>query len=190
LNPYFGLGTEGLIKNAPTKPGSNAYVVKDSSTGMTLSTLVTTCSPNFEGAGISIIGANGFVTPDGRGHGSSEPFWHIQQTGQTNRGYIFKTNRDISNDNIALTRNSDNTVTMAPASNSGTDVKQQFQIVCQSCISGASTAPPRTEIGSSCNITWIEDTSLCLYVGKAPSDDLLTSRCGFIPVAQVFSFST
>ncbi|EEB98635.1 hypothetical protein MPER_01823 [Moniliophthora perniciosa FA553] len=28
-----------------------------------------TCSPNFEGAGISILGANGFVTPNGRGHG-------------------------------------------------------------------------------------------------------------------------
>uniref|UniRef100_A0A0W0GDG5 Uncharacterized protein n=1 Tax=Moniliophthora roreri TaxID=221103 RepID=A0A0W0GDG5_MONRR len=81
--------------------------------------------PNFEGAGISILGANGFVTPNGRGHGSPAPFWHIQQTGQPNGGYIFK---DIDNNNIALTRNSDGTVTMTPASNSGTDPNQQFQI--------------------------------------------------------------
>ncbi|ESK83903.1 hypothetical protein Moror_7563 [Moniliophthora roreri MCA 2997] len=143
--------------------------------------------PNFEGAGISILGANGFVTPNGRGHGSPAPFWHIQQTGQPNGGYIFK---DIDNNNIALTRNSDGTVTMTPASNSGTDPNQQFQIVCQSCTGGASTAPPRTPIASGCNIRWIGDTSLCLQVGRAPSDDLFTSSCGSIPGAQNFSFST
>ncbi|EEB93380.1 hypothetical protein MPER_07969, partial [Moniliophthora perniciosa FA553] len=48
-----------------------------------------TCSPPPEGAGISILGANGFVTPNGSGHGSPAPFWHIQQTGQSNGGYIF-----------------------------------------------------------------------------------------------------
>ncbi|EEB97168.1 hypothetical protein MPER_03564 [Moniliophthora perniciosa FA553] len=46
-----------------------------------------TCSPNFEGAGISILGSNGLVTPDGHEHGSPAPFWHYQQTRQFNGGY-------------------------------------------------------------------------------------------------------
>ncbi|ESK84973.1 hypothetical protein Moror_9225 [Moniliophthora roreri MCA 2997] len=146
-----------------------------------------TCSPNFEGAGISILGANGFVTPNGRGHGSSAPFWHIQQTGQSNGGYIF---RDIANNNIALTRNGDNSVTMAPVSNTGTDPTQQFQIECQACNGGASSAPPGTVIGSNCSIKWMGNTGLCLQVDRAPSDNLFTGSCGTIPGAQTFTFST
>ncbi|KAL0065743.1 hypothetical protein AAF712_007226 [Marasmius tenuissimus] len=73
-----------------------------------------TCSPNFEGAGISILGANGFVTPDGRGHGSPNPFWHIEPTGQPISGYVF---RDIANNNQVLTRNPGDSLTMGAATN-------------------------------------------------------------------------
>ncbi|KAK7049967.1 hypothetical protein VNI00_005398 [Paramarasmius palmivorus] len=146
-----------------------------------------TCSPNFEGAGISIMGANGFVTPNGRGHGSPAPFWHIQQNGQSTPAYVF---RDIANDNIALTRNSDNTVTMAPVSNSGTDPTQQFEIVCQTCSGGAAVSPPGTLIASGCNIRWSGNTGLCLQVDRAPSDNLFVAPCGSVPGAQNFSFST
>ncbi|ESK83902.1 hypothetical protein Moror_7562 [Moniliophthora roreri MCA 2997] len=144
-----------------------------------------TCSPNFEGAGIAVGAPGGFVFPGGlnRGHSAFVPAWHIQQTGQPNGGYIFK---DIWNNNIALTRNSDNTVTVAPASDSGTDRNQQFQITCQSCSGGASTAPPMTLIASTCNIRWIGDTSLCLQV----PDRMFLSPCDNISGFGPFSFST
>ncbi|KAF9254418.1 hypothetical protein L218DRAFT_1082345 [Marasmius fiardii PR-910] len=145
------------------------------------------CSPNFEGAGISITGANGFVTPDGRGHGSPAPYWHVQQTGQPVAGYIL---RDIANNNRALTRNSDNTLTMGPASDSGTDVNQIFQIQCDTCVGGASTSPAGTLIASGCNIEWASDPSLCAQVGRPPSDDLYLLACGATTGGQTFSFST
>ncbi|KAF9262770.1 hypothetical protein L218DRAFT_841952, partial [Marasmius fiardii PR-910] len=76
------------------------------------------CNPNFEGAGISFFGEvqNGLVTP-GREVGSDAPLWHIQQTGQTIAGYIFK---DIDN-NRARTCNPDNTLAMGATATSGND---------------------------------------------------------------------
>ncbi|KAL0568751.1 hypothetical protein V5O48_013239 [Marasmius crinis-equi] len=146
-----------------------------------------TCSPNFEGAGISVLGANGFVTPDGRGHGSPAPFWHIQQTGQPVAGYIF---RDIANDNQVLTRNPDNSLTMGAASNNGNDVRQIFNIECQTCASGAAAAPPRTPIATDCQVKMASDTSLCLQVGRPPSDDLNLIACGTTPGSELYQFST
>ncbi|KAG7100023.1 hypothetical protein E1B28_001809 [Marasmius oreades] len=145
------------------------------------------CSPNFEGAGISILGANGFVTPDGRGHGSNAPYWHIQQNGQSVPGYTF---RDIANDNVALTRNPDNSLTMGAVANSGNDVRQTFNIECDTCVGGAATAPPMTSIATGCNIKLNADPTLCVQVGRAPSDDLNLAQCGAIPGSQGFSFST
>ncbi|KAI3614308.1 hypothetical protein WG66_000102 [Moniliophthora roreri] len=79
-----------------------------------------TCSPNFEGAGIAVGAPGGFVFLGGLriGRSTSAPAWHIQQTGQPDSRYIFKY---VQNNNVALTRNSDNTVTVGPASDSGTD---------------------------------------------------------------------
>ncbi|KAF9253969.1 hypothetical protein L218DRAFT_1010322 [Marasmius fiardii PR-910] len=145
------------------------------------------CSPNFEGAGISILGPFGFVTPDGRGHGSPAPYWHIQQNGQPATEYILK---DIDNNNRAFTRNSDNTLTMGTASDSGNDPRQTFRIECDYCVGGASTAPPRTSIATGCNIKLDSDPNLCVQVGRPPSDDLYLLACGATTGGQIFSFST
>ncbi|KAF9254215.1 hypothetical protein L218DRAFT_968337 [Marasmius fiardii PR-910] len=145
------------------------------------------CSPNFEGAGISIRGANGYVTPDGRGHGSPAPYWHVQQTGQAVTGYILK---DIADNNRALTRNPDYTLTMGRASDSGLDGNQIFRIQCDTCAGGASTSPPGTLIASGCNIRWSLDPSLCAQVGKPSSDNLYLRACGATTGSQTFSFST
>ncbi|KAJ8083122.1 hypothetical protein PM082_008991 [Marasmius tenuissimus] len=145
-----------------------------------------TCSPNFEGAGISILGANGFVTPDGRGHGSPNPFWHIEPTGQPISGYVF---RDITNNNQVLTRNPGDSLTMGAVTN-GPDARQIFTIECQTCASGAAVAPPRTRIASDCKVKMASDTSLCLQVGRPPSDDLNLIACGTTPGSELYHFST
>uniref|UniRef100_A0A0W0GDG6 Uncharacterized protein n=1 Tax=Moniliophthora roreri TaxID=221103 RepID=A0A0W0GDG6_MONRR len=93
-----------------------------------------TCHPNFEGAGIAIIGANGPVTGNGV-VGSYKPDWHIQQNGQPHPSYIFK---DINNNNIALTLDN-GVLLLETASNSGGDPRQLFDINCGTCIPGAST---------------------------------------------------
>ncbi|KAK7050028.1 hypothetical protein VNI00_005460 [Paramarasmius palmivorus] len=145
------------------------------------------CSPSL-GAGISIIGANGFVTPGGRGHGSPAPFWDIiQLIGLPASAYVF---RDIDDTSVALTRNADNTVTMGATADTLIPLSQQFQIDCETCPAEASTAAPGTVIATNCNIKPQADTSLCLQVDRAPSDNLFVGTCGVVPGAQRFTFST
>ncbi|ESK91649.1 hypothetical protein Moror_10695 [Moniliophthora roreri MCA 2997] len=146
------------------------------------------CEPSF-GTGVSIVGANGFVTPNGRGHGSSAPFWDILRLlGLPSSSYVF---RDIDDTSTALTRNADNTVTMEDTADTPIPLNQQFIIDCETCSStDPSTAPAGTVIASNCNIKPFADPSLCLQVDRAPSDNLFVRTCGVVPNAQRFTFTT
>ncbi|KAI3614324.1 hypothetical protein WG66_000098 [Moniliophthora roreri] len=141
-----------------------------------------TCHPNFEGAGIAIIGANGPVTGNGV-VGSYKPDWHIQQNGQPHPSYIFK---DINNNNIALTLDN-GVLLLETASNSGGDPRQLFDINCGTCIPGASTIGAGKTVAHTCKISPHGSADLCAEVTY--SGEVKVVSC-HESAEQVFYFTT
>jgi len=140
-----------------------------------------TCSPNAQGAGVSIVSVanaglewgDANTTPvDGDVltaiSSGGLPNFHVSQSGQFPTSYIIK---DVNNNELAVT-SSGNELVFNPASNTGTQENQLFDIVCQTC--GLNTTPGEAA-GSFCTVSPQGYTNACIQIGDATSPlDIVT----------------
>ncbi|KAK7049957.1 hypothetical protein VNI00_005388 [Paramarasmius palmivorus] len=144
------------------------------------------CNPNFEGAGIVFHGSNGVITANGM-PSSASPAWHIQQNGQPDPSYIFK---NIYNSTQALTLERFGFMWLDTASDSGNDPRQLFDIVCDTCVGGASSLPQGSTVAAGCRITAPAYLDQCVWVtGPSPTNGMRIWTCTGRP-DQEFWFST
>ncbi|ESK84963.1 hypothetical protein Moror_9215 [Moniliophthora roreri MCA 2997] len=150
-----------------------------------------TCFPNFEGAPVSIHAGNGYVDPfinNAPGGGSPDPVWYIHQNGQPNPGYFIKV---ASNTNLAMTWNwLFDSIVLTQVSDSGLNPLQQFDIECQSCFSGAASAPAGTVVGSDCIIKPRGVPTQCLQTAPRSPSSLFPEPCGSHTGLETFAFAT
>ncbi|KAF7377523.1 hypothetical protein MSAN_00174400 [Mycena sanguinolenta] len=160
----------------------------------TPTTRQSTCSPNFEGAGVSILVAAGnvkwAVSPVVAGtvlKKTAEPFppnavadWHVEQTGSANATYIIKA---ISNNELVVDV-VDGELTLEKID---TLTTQTWDIDCQQCISGASSTPSGGEFASGCSIKSVP-SGLCATL-EMGAEFLGLTECNPV-VAQTFNFWT
>ncbi|KAK1225492.1 hypothetical protein PQX77_011580 [Marasmius sp. AFHP31] len=108
------------------------------------------CFPNFQGQAVSIVeGGNKFIV-DG------VTSFFVQQDGQDPADYIIK---DAANTNRAVTASGGNNLDLRPASNSGTEQDQLFEITCASC------APDGNVLAKACTIQ-AKGQNLCFDAGS------------------------
>ncbi|KAF9029763.1 hypothetical protein BDP27DRAFT_1436463 [Rhodocollybia butyracea] len=128
-----------------------------------------TCSPNAQGAAVSIVSDahHGLKWGDA----NSSPFngdviiaastalpVHVSQSGQFPTSFIIK---DANNNGLAVT-SSGNQLILDTASNTGTQANQLFDIACQTC--GTNTTPGNAA-GSSCTVSPHGNSNSCVQAG-------------------------
>ncbi|KAE9395969.1 hypothetical protein BT96DRAFT_922432 [Gymnopus androsaceus JB14] len=142
-----------------------------------------TCTPNAQGAGVSIESLVsglewgventpqiGDVLIGESFRGLAAPDFHVQQNGQVPTSFTI---RDVDNNNLAVTTVG-NELVFETASNSGNEAAQLFDIACQTC--GTNTTPGNSA-GSSCTISPHSNDSLCVAVGATAQDALKVVNC-------------
>ncbi|KAJ6577679.1 hypothetical protein B0H19DRAFT_1252999 [Mycena capillaripes] len=151
-----------------------------------------TCSPNFEGAGVSIIAggvewaAPSFVAgtalqKDGPYPPNSTANWHVQQTGEYPPTY---TVRAIDHNNLGVgTPNGELTLVNANPS----DASQLWAITCAHCLPGASSSPHGGMFAAGCSIKSVNST-LCVEAEHG-GDGFFLTGCNTV-VAQTYDFWT
>ncbi|KAJ7791726.1 hypothetical protein B0H14DRAFT_2934630 [Mycena olivaceomarginata] len=152
-----------------------------------------TCSPNFEGAGVSIItgGVEWTVSPVVAGTllkktgtllpPNSTANWHVEQTGSADPTYIVKA---ISNNELVVDV-VDGQLTLEEIEAS--KQTQIWDIDCKQCLPGASSAPGGGEFASGCSIKSVP-SGLCATL-EMGSEFLGLTECNPV-VAQMFNFWT
>ncbi|KAF7369218.1 hypothetical protein MVEN_00249400 [Mycena venus] len=152
-----------------------------------------TCSPNFEGAGVSIVTGDveWTVSPVVAGtplKKDGAPFppnstanWHVEQTGSANPTYIVKA---ISNNELVVDV-VDSELTLEQIDSS--KQTQIWEIQCNQCLSGASSTPGGGEFASGCSIKSVP-SGLCATL-EMGSEFLGLTDCNPV-VAQTFNFWT
>ncbi|KAJ7472402.1 hypothetical protein B0H11DRAFT_2038874 [Mycena galericulata] len=152
-----------------------------------------TCSPNFEGVGVSIIagetewGVSPVVagTPLKKDLGTfplnATAEWHVEQTGSANATYIVKaiTNNDLVVDVV------NGQLTLEEIDS--TQQSQIFEIDCKQCISGASSTPGGGEFAIGCAIKSVP-SGLCVTL-EMGSEFIGVTDCTGV-VAETFDFWT
>ncbi|KAF9064627.1 hypothetical protein BDP27DRAFT_1367043 [Rhodocollybia butyracea] len=131
-----------------------------------------TCSPNAQGAPVSIVSADHWRdlkwgdanSPPVNGDviiGASTALpVHVSQSGQFPTSYIIK---DATNNNgLAVSTTYGNRLILDTASDTGTEANQLFDIACQTC--GTDTTPGNAA-GSSCTISPQGDSNACVRAG-------------------------
>uniref|UniRef100_A0A0W0FX45 Uncharacterized protein n=1 Tax=Moniliophthora roreri TaxID=221103 RepID=A0A0W0FX45_MONRR len=119
------------------------------------------CNPNFEGKAVLISnGASGTVSTPGSGGSNA---WYIQQNGQSPPRYIL---RNANDSNQALTRGENGYLKMAPASDSGNDLDQLFDIVCDTCTPGGPS------FAEACMIKDPENRFVCVSASRSSPQEL------------------
>ncbi|KAK7052156.1 hypothetical protein R3P38DRAFT_2858876 [Favolaschia claudopus] len=148
------------------------------------------CSPNLEGAGVSIIAGSvewsvsSPVAGTLLGHNAESKAtaeWHVQQTGTTPATYFVK---DINNNQLVVGIGADGLLTLEDIDSSKST--QMWAISCDSCSSGASSGPG-DEYASGCKII-SASTGSCAEVQHAGAH-ISTSRCA-AAVAQSWDLWT
>ncbi|KAK7052154.1 hypothetical protein R3P38DRAFT_2858870 [Favolaschia claudopus] len=151
------------------------------------------CSPNFEGAGVSIIAgdAEWTVAPVVAGtplKKDGDPFppnatanWHVEQTGSANATYLVKA---ITNNELVVDVVSNQLTLEQIASSKQTQI---WDIKCKQCVSGASSTPGGGEFASGCSIVSVP-SGLCATL-EMGSEFLGLTECNPV-VAQTWSFWT
>ncbi|KAJ6598258.1 hypothetical protein DFH09DRAFT_1356572 [Mycena vulgaris] len=152
-----------------------------------------TCSPNFEGAGVSIIagqtewGVSPVVagTPLKRDLGTfplnATAEWHVQQTGSANPMYIVK---EI-NQNELVVDVVDGLLTLEAIDS--TEQTQIWEIDCKQCFSGASSTPGGGKFASGCAIKSVP-SGLCAQLERG-AEFIGLGECTGV-VAETFDFWT
>jgi len=154
----------------------------------------TGCSPNFEGAGVSVIAGDvewavataaagqpilhdlGTFPPNATAN------WFVQQTGSAIATYIFKA---INNTELAIDVASDESLILEDINASS--LTQIWDITCNQCISGASSTPGGGKFASGCTIQ-SHPSGLCAQITHGGSGVGLSTCTGV--VAQTYDFWT
>ncbi|KAJ7097664.1 hypothetical protein C8R44DRAFT_748374 [Mycena epipterygia] len=152
-----------------------------------------TCSPNFEGAGVSIIagGTEWGVSPVVAGTPLKKDLgtfplnataeWHVEQTGSANPTYIVKA---ISNNELVVdVVNGELTLEQIDS----TKQTQIWEIQCAQCFSGASSTPGGGEFAIDCAIKSVP-SGLCAQ-DEMGSEFIDLGECADV-VAQRWDFWT
>ncbi|KAK7050515.1 hypothetical protein R3P38DRAFT_2865590, partial [Favolaschia claudopus] len=149
------------------------------------------CSPNLEGAGVSIIAGSvewsvsSPVAGTLLGHNAESKAtaeWHVQQTGTTPATYFVK---DINNNQLVVGIGADGVLALEQIDSSKST--QTWAISCDSCSSGASSIPQGGEFATGCKII-STSSGLCAEVQHAGAH-ISQSQCA-AAVAQSWDFWT
>ncbi|KAJ6551232.1 hypothetical protein B0H19DRAFT_1156977 [Mycena capillaripes] len=152
-----------------------------------------TCSPNFEGAGVSIVagdtewGVSPIVagTPLKNDVGTFPPNataqWHVEQTGSANPTYIVKA---ISNNGLVVDV-ANGLLTLEDIDS--TKQTRIWEIDCKQCSSGASSTPGGGKFAAGCAIKSVP-SGLCVTL-EMGSEFIGLTDCNPV-VAQSFDFWT
>ncbi|KAJ7182788.1 hypothetical protein C8R43DRAFT_1229065 [Mycena crocata] len=158
-----------------------------------LTTRQSTCSPNFEGAGVSIIagdtewGVSPIVagTPLKRDLGkfplNATAEWHVQQTGSANPTYIIK---EINHNELVVDV-VNGVLTLQDIDS--TKQTQLWEINCKECFPGASSTPSGGEFAIGCAIKSVP-SGLCARL-EMGAEGIDTGECSGV-VAETFGFWT
>ncbi|KAJ7220625.1 hypothetical protein GGX14DRAFT_675394 [Mycena pura] len=153
----------------------------------------TTCNPNFEGAGVSIIAGQtewgvspvAAGTPLKRDLGTfplnATAEWHVEQTGAANPTYIVKA---ISN-NQEVVDVVNGRLTLEDISS--TAKTQIWEIDCKQCVQGASSTPGGGKFAAGCAIR-SAPSGLCVQL-EMGSEFIALAECSGV-VAQTYDFWT
>ncbi|KAK7052173.1 hypothetical protein R3P38DRAFT_2502159 [Favolaschia claudopus] len=147
------------------------------------------CGPSFEGGGVSIVAGSvewsvssavaGTALDHTPKNDAAE--WHVQQTGTTPPTYLVK---DINNNELVVGIGADGLLTLEQID--ATKPTQMWAISCDSCSSGASSAPGG-KYASGCKII-SASTGACAEVQHAGAH-ISTNQCAPV-VAQNWDFGT
>ncbi|THV05679.1 hypothetical protein K435DRAFT_960949 [Dendrothele bispora CBS 962.96] len=145
----------------------------------------TTCHPNAQGAGVSIVNTGnpslewGVASANVNARvisssfrGLAQPDWHVQQNGQSDPSYVI---RDVNNNNLAVTFVNAGDIELQTASNSGNAGTQLWDITCGTCSPNALTGPG-VAVGDACTIQ-LQGTNLCAEIGSDASAPLTLEIC-------------
>ncbi|KAJ7474924.1 hypothetical protein FB451DRAFT_1366939 [Mycena latifolia] len=182
---WTATGLETAGSTSPSKPATGTGAVSTPSSN--------TCSPNFEGAGVSIVAGGvewGVSSLDPNTKLKKDLYkykpnttadWHVQQTGESPPRY---TVREINHDELAVGLVS-NELTMVKTNPS--DASQLWEITCAHCLPGASSSPHGGMFAAGCSIKSAPN-NLCAEVEQGGEGFFLTG-CNPV-IAQTYDFWT
>ncbi|PBK84632.1 hypothetical protein ARMGADRAFT_1169866 [Armillaria gallica] len=138
------------------------------------------CSPNFEGAGVSVTNSarEWGVSAHAVGADVTAPVGSLrtadflfQQNGQPAVSYTI---RDITNPNLAVAVRPDGTLELDTIDASGNDQTQKWDVLCDSCSTNISQL--RGNVAFGCNIT-STPSGLCVQIGAKETDAMFIAPC-------------
>ncbi|KAJ6587459.1 hypothetical protein DFH09DRAFT_1307688 [Mycena vulgaris] len=153
-----------------------------------------TCSPNLEGAGVSVVAGDAEWGVSALAPGTflkkalykyrpnTTADWHVQQTGSSPATYFI---REINHDNLAVSL--DNTGTLMLAKADPANASQLWTITCSHCLPGAASYPIGGKFAAGCSIKSVAN-GLCAEVEHGGEEFYLTG-CNPV-IAQTYDLWT
>jgi hypothetical protein len=153
------------------------------------------CQPNFEGTGLSVINSQvGWSVPPSSGLGSivvnadatpTVPEWYFRFSGQPSNSYVIQSLQAQQGQPLVVQVGSGN-LQLANEQLSSVLPEQAWNLVCDSCNTGASSGPDGL-YASGCAISSVS-TGECVQTDGFTGDQLTLAGCDSTNTQQKFDF--